>query len=143
MKFITSHHSLKESLKALNKVIEESLSSVFVKPKTRIEKIKETLKADWIDYEDIKNFKELSLAEIIEIYNDQASREDLTFIYCEIEKDNSYTTNISIFLKIIEILIKILLGASLKSKRDKRFFFRRMQNFHFKNLDDSHSYSIL
>ena len=143
MEFIASQHSLKESLKALTKVIEVSLSSVFVKSKTRIEKIKEILKADWIDHEDIKNFKELSLEEIIEIYNDQASREDLTFIYCEIKKNNNYTTNISIFLKILDKLIKILLGISLKSKRDKRFFFRRMQRFHFKNLDDYHSFSFL
>lgn len=94
----------------------------------------------------LKKIQNLSLDELIDLHHsiDYNSKNEDLRKFLEYYINKKYQTDwILKFIKNIDKTIKFIKSKINKLRRNKRFFFRKIQGFLFKNLDDYHSLYII
>ena len=147
MNFILSRHSLKIHFDAVSKVINEVLEVNYQKSLKKLERLIGVLNSDLISEDKIELVEELTIEEIqkaiLKFNKEILNRKDLQKTFYYIKREISLGLDISKFLSSLKRVLRFLININSNYKRDKRLSIRKIYTFHFKNLDDYHSYSIL
>ena len=96
-------------------------------------------------YEKIRKLSELVSIDL-EHYHRQELNFDDVILHRLAQSIETYVENIAqdvLLLSHLKALSKLIKGSLLKSLINKRDFFRKINSFHFKNLDDYHSISAI
>ena len=137
-----------ENKKSLD-VVTNSLSEILFENKKSDYEANENLNFSFISsselYEKIRKLSD-SLSINFENYNYQELNFDDIILHRLTQSIETYVENIRqdvLLLSHIKALFKLINGSLIKLLLNKRDFFRKINSFHFKNLDDYHSISAI
>lgn len=145
---VLTEHRIQESKKSLD-LVTNSLSEILFENKKPDCEANENLNFSFISsselYEKIRKLSD-SLSINFEDYNCQELNFDDIILHRLTQSIETYVENIRqdvLLLSYIKALFKLINGSLIKLLLNKRDFFRKINSFHFKNLDDYHSISVI